>query len=88
MHVMVATDGSLDAKKTTELAAKLAADGGRVTVFTVVEVPRDMLSEMSTASGSELIATPGSWAPSIAELRPMTVRFRSGWATMPSWRST
>jgi nucleotide-binding universal stress UspA family protein len=53
MHVMVATDGSLDANKTTELAAKLAADGGRVTVFTVVEVPRDMLSEMRSSSGSE-----------------------------------
>lgn len=50
MHVMVATDGSLDAKKTAELAGKLAADGGRVTVYTVVEVPRSLLQEMSSAA--------------------------------------
>jgi nucleotide-binding universal stress UspA family protein len=52
MHVMVATDGSLDAKKTAAIAAKLAAGDGRVTVFTVVEVPRGMLDEMRAAYGS------------------------------------
>ena len=49
---MVATDGSLDAEKTAEFAAKLAAGEGRVTVFTVVEIPRDMLAEMGAASGN------------------------------------
>lgn len=49
---MVATDGSLDAKKTAAIAAKLTADGGRVTVYTVIEVPRGMLDEMRAAASS------------------------------------
>ena len=49
MHVMVATDGSIDVTKTSAIAGRLAADGGRVTVFTVVEVPRQMLSDMRSA---------------------------------------
>lgn len=56
MHVMIATDGSLDAAKASQLAAKLTCDGGTVTVVTVVEVPRQMLTEMRhaavTASGA------------------------------------
>jgi len=51
MHVMIATDGTLDASKTATLASKLATDDGRVTVFTVVEVPRGLLDEMRAASG-------------------------------------
>jgi len=50
MHVMVATDGSIDVTKTAAIAGRLAADGGRVTVFTVVEVPRQMLSDMRSSS--------------------------------------
>ena len=52
MHVMVATDGSIDVTKTAAIAGRLAAGGGRVTVFTVVEVPREMLSDMRGASDS------------------------------------
>ena len=48
MHVMVATDGSIDAKKAASLATALAG-GGQVTVYTVVEVPREMLNDMRTA---------------------------------------
>ncbi len=50
MHVIVATVGSLDTKKAADLAAKLAGGAGRVTVFTVVEVPRGMLDEMRAAT--------------------------------------
>jgi hypothetical protein len=39
MHVMIATDGSIDSKKAASLAAGLAGEG-QVTVYTVVEVPR------------------------------------------------
>jgi len=46
MHVMIATDGSIDAKKTAQIAANLSGEGGRVTVFTVVVVPRGLLDEM------------------------------------------
>lgn len=47
---MIATDGSLDAKKTARIAANLSGDGGRVTVFTVVVVPRGLLEEMRAAA--------------------------------------
>jgi len=46
MHVMIATDGSLDAKKTAQIASNLSGNGGRVTVYTVVVVPRGLLNEI------------------------------------------
>ena len=49
MHVMIATDGSLDAERTTTAAARLAGDDGRITVLSVVEVPRAMLDAMRSA---------------------------------------
>lgn len=49
MHVMIATDGTLDIEKTVSIASKLAA-GGTVTVYTAVEVPRGMLDEMRSAA--------------------------------------
>jgi len=52
MHVMVATDGKLDAEKAADIAGRLAGSGGQVTVFTVVEVPRQMLDEMRAATGN------------------------------------
>ena len=50
MHVMVATDGKLDAKKAADIAARLAGDGGRGTVFTAVEVPRQMIDDIRAAT--------------------------------------
>ena len=50
MHVMVATDGSLDAEKVAAMAASLAGESGRVTVFTVVEVPRQLLEDLRSAA--------------------------------------
>ena len=52
MHVMIATDGSLDASRAALLASKLASDDGRVTVLTVVEVPRRLMEDMRKAVGS------------------------------------
>ncbi len=51
MHVMVATDGSIDVDKTAGIVGRLARDGGSVTVYTVVVIPRGMLDEMRAASG-------------------------------------
>lgn len=51
MHVMIATDGSLDAERAAALASRVAGPEGRVTVFTVVEVPRELLSELRAAAG-------------------------------------
>lgn len=56
MHVMVATDGSLDAEKTAGMAARLAGDSGRVTVFTVVEVPRQLLEDLRSAASESEVA--------------------------------
>ena len=53
MHVMVATDGSLDAAQTAALSARLAGEDGRVTVCTVVEVPRQILNELRSAAAPD-----------------------------------
>jgi nucleotide-binding universal stress UspA family protein len=50
MHVMIATDGSLDPIRTTTTAARLAGEDGQITVVTVVEVSRTMLDGMRTAA--------------------------------------
>jgi nucleotide-binding universal stress UspA family protein len=46
MHVLIATDGSLDPTRTATAAARLAGDDGRITVLSVVEVPRALLEEL------------------------------------------
>lgn len=61
MHVMIATDGSLDASKTALLASKLASDGGRVTVLTVIEIPRGLLEDMRSAWGDAPSALAGGF---------------------------
>ncbi len=48
---MIATDGTIDTGKAAEIAGNLAGNGGKVTVFTVVVVPRGMLNEMRAAAG-------------------------------------
>ena len=53
MHVMVATDGSLDAQHAATLAARVAGEDGRVTVLTVVEVPRQLLGELRRAAAPD-----------------------------------
>ncbi len=50
MHVLVATDGTLDTTRTATTVARLAGEAGRVTVFTAVEVPRQILTDLRSAS--------------------------------------
>ncbi len=52
MHVLVATDGQLDATVAASFAARLAGPDGRVTVLTVVEVPRAFLHDMRVDWGA------------------------------------
>ncbi len=52
MKVIVATDGSLNAKKAAKFGAALAGEAGEVIVLTVVEVPRQLLDAMRSASGA------------------------------------
>lgn len=51
MHVLVATDGSLDAERTAQFARRLAGDDGKVTVFTAVEIPRSLLADLRRVYG-------------------------------------
>ena len=46
MHVLIATDGSLEPTRTATTAARLAGDDGRITVMSVVEVPRALLEAL------------------------------------------
>lgn len=46
MHVMIATDGSLDVEAVAAITTPLVSGGGRMTVFTAVEVPRGFLSDI------------------------------------------
>ncbi len=68
MHVVVATDGKVDVEIASNFAASLSGSSGRVTVLTVVEVPRAFLHDMRVQWGAvdgagvitdpEFVATP------------------------------
>ncbi len=51
MHVLVATDGRIDPEEAAAFAAPLAGPAGRVTVMTVVEIPRRLLDDLRDAMG-------------------------------------
>ena len=51
MKVLIATDGTLDPLFAAESAARLAGTDGRVTVFTVVEIPRRLLTDLRAVYG-------------------------------------
>ncbi|MDJ0790695.1 MAG: universal stress protein [Acidimicrobiia bacterium] len=50
MHVLVATDGSMDVDKAARFAVSMAGDG-KTTVGTVIRVPRQMLQELRSKYG-------------------------------------
>ncbi len=58
MHVLVATDGQLDPATVARFSAPLAGDDGKVTVLTVIEVPRAMLQDPRTAKPSLQCSAP------------------------------
>jgi nucleotide-binding universal stress UspA family protein len=51
VEVLVATDGNLNPDRVARFAAPLAGADGTVTVLTVVEIPRRLISELRTAFG-------------------------------------
>lgn len=55
MHVLVATDGNLDPDTVADLAAPLAGDG-KVTVLTVIAIPRRLLSDLRDVFGERAAA--------------------------------
>lgn len=46
MQIIIATDGNLDAEATADLAARLYREGDTMTLATVVEVPRSLLTDL------------------------------------------
>jgi len=56
VHVLVATDGKLDAELAARFAAPLAGPEGQVTALTVVEIPRRLLADLRSVFG-EMPAT-------------------------------
>lgn len=53
MHVLVATDGSIDIDKAAYFAVALAGADGSTTVTTVVQVPRRLVSELKAQYGDQ-----------------------------------
>ncbi len=51
MHVLIATDGRLSPVSAADFALRLAGDDGKVTILTVVEVPRMLLTELRRVFG-------------------------------------
>lgn len=51
MKVLIATDGTMDPLAAAEAAARLAGADGDVTVFTVIEIPRRLLTDLRAVYG-------------------------------------
>lgn len=57
MHVLVATDGTLDVEKAALFATSLAGPEGSTTVLTVVRIPRRLLDELRSKWGAQAATT-------------------------------
>jgi len=53
VHVLIATDGALDADAASTFASALAGDGGSVTVATVVRIPRRLVADLKAQYGDQ-----------------------------------
>lgn len=57
MHVLVATDGTLDIDKAALFAASLAGSEGSTTVVTIVRIPRRLVEELRSKWGAQVATT-------------------------------
>jgi len=55
MHVLVATDGTLDPEEATQFATSLAGSEGSITVLTVVEINRNLLRDLRGLFGERTV---------------------------------
>jgi len=55
MHVLVATDGTLDAARTAEFASALAGGDGSVSIVTMVEINRHLLRDLRSLFGEHVV---------------------------------
>lgn len=53
MHVLVATDGTVDVDVAADFAIRLAGEGGSTTVATVVRVPRQLVAQLKAQYGDQ-----------------------------------
>ncbi|MGI9667897.1 MAG: universal stress protein [Acidimicrobiia bacterium] len=53
MHVLIATDGSINTDQAAAFAGSLAGDEGTTSVLTVVRVPRRMVQELRHSYGDQ-----------------------------------
>lgn len=53
MHVLIATDGALDAESAAMFGSTLAGPGGSVTVATVVRIPRRLVADLKAQYGDQ-----------------------------------
>ena len=61
MHILIATTGALSPGPVADFAAKLIQGGGRVSVITVIEVPRSFLDTIRSEEWDPLGSGDGSW---------------------------
>ena len=57
MHVLVATDGTLDTEKAALFATSLAGSEGSTTVVTIVRIPRRLVEELRSKWGAQVAPT-------------------------------
>jgi nucleotide-binding universal stress UspA family protein len=55
MHVLIATDGSLDAGRAAEFASRLAGADGTINVLTMVEINRNLLRDLRGLFGERFV---------------------------------
>ena len=65
MHVLVATDGTLDIDEAATFAMALAGDDGKITVATIVRIPRRLVQELRAQYGEHAGVTVDSDAESV-----------------------
>jgi nucleotide-binding universal stress UspA family protein len=65
VHILIATTGALSPEPVADFAARLVGEDGRVSVITVIEVPRSFLEAIRSEEWHPLEAgaTEAAWAP-------------------------
>lgn len=70
MHILVATTGVLPPNPVAELCDQLLTEAGKITVMTVIEVPRTFLEDMDEEERRSFLDD-SSWESDTAELKAL-----------------
>ncbi len=79
MHVLIATDGHLDAAAAASSAVGLAGPDGSITVLTIVEVPRMLLKDLRQVYGEAVDVSPTHVDSEYVGRAPETPRVGQDW---------